>query len=54
MKRDSVALYNQKKIKTLYSKYGYLGYDKIGKNIQKNFGLQYNTLIMTFCFNKNA
>ena len=37
MKRDSVALDNQKKIKKLYSKYGYLGYDKIGKEYSKKF-----------------
>lgn len=29
--RDSVDLENQDKIKRLYSKYGYLGYDKIGE-----------------------
>ena len=29
--RDSVDLENQNKIKKLYSKYGYLGYDKIGE-----------------------
>ena len=37
MKRDSVALDNQKKIKKLYSKYGYLGYYKIGKEYSKKF-----------------
>jgi hypothetical protein len=37
LKRDSVALDNQKKIKKLYSKYGYLGYDKIGKEYSKKF-----------------
>lgn len=30
-KRDSVGIDNQKRIKSLYSKYGYLGYDKVGK-----------------------
>lgn len=29
--RDSVGLENQNRIKKLYSKYGYLGYDKIGE-----------------------
>lgn len=37
MKRDSVGLDNQKKIKELYSKYGYLGYDKVGKEYSKKF-----------------
>ncbi|MFV7236733.1 DUF6624 domain-containing protein [Flavobacterium sp. ZB4R12] len=37
MKRDSVGLDNQKKIKKLYSEYGYFGYDKIGKEYSKKF-----------------
>jgi hypothetical protein len=37
MKRDSVGLENQKKIKKLYSEYGYLGYDKIGKEYSRKF-----------------
>ncbi|MCZ8228355.1 hypothetical protein [Flavobacterium sp.] len=35
--RDSVGLENQKKIKKMYSKYGYLGYDKIGKEYSRKF-----------------
>jgi len=37
MKRDSICLDNQIKIKELYSKYGYLGYDKVGKEYSKKF-----------------
>nr|WP_315141838.1 DUF6624 domain-containing protein [uncultured Flavobacterium sp.] len=37
MMRDSVGLENQKKIKKIYSKYGYLGYDKIGKEYSRKF-----------------
>jgi hypothetical protein len=37
MKRDSVGLENQKKIKKIYSEYGYLGYDKIGKEYSRRF-----------------
>jgi hypothetical protein len=37
MKRDSVGLDNQQKIKDLYSKYGYLGFDKIGNEYSKKF-----------------
>lgn len=36
-KRDSVGLENQKKIKRLFKKYGYLGYDKVGKEASDNF-----------------
>ena len=36
-KKDSVALENQKKIKELYRKYGYLGYAKVGKEVAGNF-----------------
>ncbi|MNR15227.1 hypothetical protein D3C85_1317490 [compost metagenome] len=37
MKRDSVGLDNQNKVKKLYSEYGYLGYDNIGKEYSKKF-----------------
>jgi len=37
MMRDSVGLENQKKIKKIYSKYGYLGYDKIGKEYSRKY-----------------
>lgn len=37
MKRDSVSLDNQKKIKKLYLKHGYLGFDKVGKEYSKKF-----------------
>ncbi len=37
MKSDSVGLDNQKKIKKIYSEYGYLGYDKIGQEYSKKF-----------------
>lgn len=36
-KRDSIALENQSKIKSMYKKYGFLGYDKVGKNASGNF-----------------
>lgn len=36
-KRDSISIDNQKRIKKLYSKYGYLGFDKIGKENTKKF-----------------
>ncbi|MFV8357162.1 DUF6624 domain-containing protein [Flavobacterium sp. XS1P32] len=37
MKRDSVGIDNQKKIKKIYSEYGYLGYNKIGQESSKKF-----------------
>ncbi|MBB1193343.1 hypothetical protein DNC80_06620 [Flavobacterium sp. SOK18b] len=37
IKSDSVDLDNQKKIKKIYSEYGYLGYDKIGQEYSKKF-----------------
>ncbi|MNQ23515.1 hypothetical protein D3C85_366810 [compost metagenome] len=37
LERDSVDLANQQKIKELNSKYGYLGYDKVGKEYSKKF-----------------
>jgi hypothetical protein len=37
LERDSVGLANQQKIKKLNSKYGYLGFDKIGKEYSKKF-----------------
>lgn len=36
-KRDSVGTDNQKRIKKLYSEYGYLGFDKIGKENSNKF-----------------
>jgi hypothetical protein len=38
-KRDSVSLDNQKRIKQLYTKYGYLGFDKVGKENSTKFWL---------------
>lgn len=38
-KRDSVGMDNQKKIKDLYSKYGYLGYKQVGKENSTKFWL---------------
>lgn len=35
--RDSVGLINQQKIKKLYEKYGYLGYEEIGKKASHDF-----------------
>ncbi len=37
IQRDSIGLINQERIKGLYKKYGYLGYDKIGKNASNDF-----------------
>lgn len=37
--RDSVNLDNQKKVKSLYNKYGYLGFDKIGEENSYKFWL---------------
>jgi len=37
LERDSVGLANQQKIKKLNSKYGYLGFDKIGEEYSKKF-----------------
>ena len=39
LKRDSVDIDNQKKIKVLYSKYGYLGFDEVGKENTIKFWL---------------
>jgi len=36
-KRDSIALDNQSRIKSIYKKYGYLGYDKVGETASHNF-----------------
>jgi hypothetical protein len=36
-KRDSIGLSNQERIKKLYETYGYLGYDKVGKEASQNF-----------------
>ena len=38
-KRDSVGLDNQRRIKTLYSKYGYLGFKEVGKENSVKFWL---------------
>lgn len=38
-KRDSVGLENQKRIKNLYSKYGYLGFKEVGKENSVKFWL---------------
>lgn len=38
-KRDSVGLDNQKRIKTLYSKYGYLGFKEVGNENSVKFWL---------------
>jgi len=38
-KRDSVGIENQKRIKNLYSKYGYLGYNQVGKENSTKFWL---------------
>ncbi len=37
--RDSVGIDNQKRIKKLYSKYGYLGYSQVGKEKSTKFWL---------------
>jgi hypothetical protein len=37
LKRDSVSIDNQKRIKKLYSEYGYLGFDKVGKENATKF-----------------
>lgn len=39
IKRDSVDLENQNRIKKLYNKYGYLGFDKVGKENTTKFWL---------------
>ena len=36
-KRDSIGVINQKKIKKLYNKYGYLGYNKLGEKASQDF-----------------
>lgn len=36
-KRDSIGLLNQEKIKSLYKKYGYLGYEEIGEKASNDF-----------------
>ncbi|WP_055436395.1 DUF6624 domain-containing protein [Lacinutrix algicola] len=35
--RDSIGIINQKKIKNLYKKYGYLGYNEVGKKGSQDF-----------------
>ena len=37
IKRDSIGLINQRKIKKLYKKYGYLGYKEIGEKASQDF-----------------
>ncbi|NML70138.1 hypothetical protein HHL23_10055 [Chryseobacterium sp. RP-3-3] len=36
-KRDSISLDNQERIKKMFSKYGYLGFDKVGEEASNNF-----------------
>jgi hypothetical protein len=37
IQKDSIGLINQGKIKELYQKYGYLGYDKVGEKASNDF-----------------
>jgi len=51
-KRDSIQLENQDKIKKIYSKFGYLGFNKIGKENSTKFWITIQHADNDVCFQK--